>query len=402
MKNELISVIVPIYNSEQYLEECIDSIINQTYKNLEIILVDDGSTDSSGRICDEFARKDNRVRVIHKENGGLQEARSVGINAAKGAFIGFVDSDDWIDADMYESFYKNIGLSDLVTSGLWRYDISGARNKVVDPLAAGVYDGQSEYFCENLIIFKGDTEGSMFGCILNNVQNKLFKASIIKDCYASVNVNINYAEDLLLTRVYALRCKEIIVTHDCYYHYRYTPSSMCYRKNLNYLSEMNRFYKALDSAIMGHDFEGTLRDQLNRLLLYFVYTYTSSMMQMGTELYYPQYVFPDNSLLNGKNVVLFGSGKVGRSYFRDWKYNGSIQVVQWIDSEPPVDGILGQKVYKAEKIIQDGFDYVVCAVLDQERAEGMKQQLISYGIREDVILWGKPNNIFREFCLVRW
>ena len=363
MKDEFISIIVPIYNSEQYLEKCINSIVNQTYKKLEIILVDDGSTDSSGKICDEYAQNDNRIRVIHKKNGGLQEARSVGITAAKGVFIGFVDSDDWVDADMYESLYRSIGLADLATSGLWHYDISGARNKVVDALEAGIYDGQSEYFCENL--------------------------------------NIKYAEDLLLTIAYALRCKKIVVTHDCYYHYRYTPSSMCRSKNLNYLEEMNRFYRVLDRAIMEHVFEKTLRDQLNRLLLYFVYTYTSSMMQMGAELYYPQYVFPQNKLLAGKRVVLFGSGKVGKSYYRNWKYNDSIQVVQWIDSAPLAENFLGKKVDKAEEIIQDGYDYVVCAVLDQERAEGMKKQLISYGIREDVILWEKPNNIFREFCLVR-
>ncbi len=401
MKNELISIIVPIYNSEQYLEECIDSIISQTYRNLEIILVDDGSTDSSGKICDEYIQKDYRIRVIHKKNGGSQEARSTGIAMAKGDFIGFVDSDDWIDADMYENLYRNIGSSDLVTSGLWHYDISGARNKIVDAFEAGIYDGQSKYVCENLIVFAGNTEGGMFGGILNNVCNKLFKASIIKKCYELVNVNINYGEDLLFTMVYALRCKKIVVTHECYYHYRYNSSSMWHKKNLDYLSEMNRFYKVLDREIMGHIFEKTLRDQLNRLLLYFVYTYTSSIMQMGAELYYPQYVFPKNRLLNEKNVVLFGSGKVGKSYYRDWKYRASIHVVQWIDSTPPVDEILGQKVHKTEEIVQDGYDYVVCAVLDQERAEGMKKQLISYGIKEDVILWEKPDNIFREFCLVR-
>jgi len=401
LKNELISIIVPIYNSEQYLEECIDSIISQTYRNLEIILVDDGSTDSSGEICDEYIQKDYRIRVIHKENGGSQEARSAGVAMAKGTFIGFVDSDDWIDADMYENLYKNIGSFDLATSGLWHYDISGARNKIVDAFEAGIYDGQSKYVCENLIVFAGDTEGGMFGGILNSVHNKLFKASIIKKCYELVNVNINYGEDLLFTIVYALRCKKIVVTHECYYHYRYNSSSMWHKKNLDYLSEMNRFYKVLDREIMGHIFEKTLRDQLNRLLLYFVYTYTSSIMQMGTELYYPQYVFPKNHLINEKNIVLFGSGKVGKSYYRDWEYRDSIHVVQWIDSTPPVNEILGQKVYKTEEVVQDGYDYVVCAVLDQERAEGMKKQLISYGIKEDVILWEKPNNIFREFFLVR-
>ena len=106
--NELISVIVPIYNVDKYLERCIDSIINQTYKNLEIILVDDGSTDDCPRICDEYQKKDSRIKVIHKENGGLSDTRNKGIDIAKGKYYGFIDSDDYIDADMYAILYKNI------------------------------------------------------------------------------------------------------------------------------------------------------------------------------------------------------------------------------------------------------------------------------------------------------
>lgn len=98
MENDLISVIVPIYNVEKYLQECLDSIINQTYKNLEIILVDDGSTDNSGIICNEYAKKDNRIKVIHKKNGGLSSARNAGMDECSvGGYITFVDSDDWLN-----------------------------------------------------------------------------------------------------------------------------------------------------------------------------------------------------------------------------------------------------------------------------------------------------------------
>lgn len=98
----LISVIVPVYNVEKYLEGCINSLVSQTYKNLEIILVDDGSTDESGLICDKFAKNDCRIKVIHKENGGVSSARNTGIDVASGDYIGFVDSDDYIAEDMYE------------------------------------------------------------------------------------------------------------------------------------------------------------------------------------------------------------------------------------------------------------------------------------------------------------
>ena len=100
--DELISVIIPVYNVESYLERCINSVINQTYTNLQIILVDDGSTDNSGSLCDSFATKDIRILVIHKVNGGLSSARNAGIKIAEGNLIGFIDSDDWITIDMYE------------------------------------------------------------------------------------------------------------------------------------------------------------------------------------------------------------------------------------------------------------------------------------------------------------
>ncbi len=108
MKKDLISVIVPIYNVEQYLDKCVESIVNQTYKNLEVILVDDGSTDDSGQKCDNWAEKDTRVKVIHKANGGLSDARNVGIKEASGNLIGFVDGDDYIEKQMYERLQQNL------------------------------------------------------------------------------------------------------------------------------------------------------------------------------------------------------------------------------------------------------------------------------------------------------
>ena len=106
LKQGLISVIVPVYNVEQYLDRCVCSILNQTYQNLEIILVDDGATDSSGRMCDEYAKRDERIKVVHKQNGGLSDARNAGLAAATGEYIGYVDSDDWIEPDMYEKMYE--------------------------------------------------------------------------------------------------------------------------------------------------------------------------------------------------------------------------------------------------------------------------------------------------------
>ena len=103
--NELVSVIIPVYNVESFLECCVDSVLNQTYKTLQIILVDDGSTDSSSQLCNEYQKRDLRVEVIHKKNGGLSDARNVGIKAARGRYLTFIDSDDFIFPDMIEKLY---------------------------------------------------------------------------------------------------------------------------------------------------------------------------------------------------------------------------------------------------------------------------------------------------------
>ena len=102
MPQPLLSVIVPVYNAEKYLDRCVRSIVNQTYKNLEIILINDGSTDRSGAMCDEWADADARIQVVHSENHGVSHARNMGLDLARGDWITFVDNDDWIEPDMYE------------------------------------------------------------------------------------------------------------------------------------------------------------------------------------------------------------------------------------------------------------------------------------------------------------
>lgn len=128
-KNDLISVIVPIYNVEKHLKKCVDSIINQTYKNLEIILVDDGSPDNCGKICDEYAKEDLRIRVIHKENGGLSSARNIGIRMSLGSYLMFVDSDDYIEINMVEFLYNAIASKGVNMSVCKYREISGAYKK---------------------------------------------------------------------------------------------------------------------------------------------------------------------------------------------------------------------------------------------------------------------------------
>ena len=186
----MLSVIVPIYNVEQYLPRCIESILNQKYESLEIILVDDGSTDRCPQICDQYAQIDRRIQVIHTKNKGLVKARKTGLERASGKFICFVDDDDWIDSRMYLELIDALKESeaDFVDSGFF-YDMCG--DYVIEERRKGTYGLDS--FCKHKI-FSSLIGIDDFIKITPSIWSKVFKAEIIKNAYRKVPVPTVYGE----------------------------------------------------------------------------------------------------------------------------------------------------------------------------------------------------------------
>lgn len=168
-----ISVIVPVYNVAPYLKKCVDSIINQTFTDIEIILVDDGSTDESGTICDQYAQKDSRVKVIHKPNGGLSDARNSGLEVCSGEYIGFVDSDDWISPDMYETLIHFAVKEDLDVAMCGVLDIWPDRIEGTPPFKSVILTDVNDIISEILVNEHGGT------CI--PVWNRIYRSRIFKD-----------------------------------------------------------------------------------------------------------------------------------------------------------------------------------------------------------------------------
>lgn len=216
-ETELISIIVPVYNVERYLEKCIDSIIDQTYKNLEIILVDDGSTDKSGEICDLYAKKDNRVRVFHKRNGGLASARNKGLEVAGGKYIGFVDSDDYIASDMYESLHRYMREDvDVVSCGIIRIDRSGHKTQTCCAKEMVCFDNMQslrELLCRHYLEFSA--------C------DKLFKRDVIGEIRFP---NRRVCEDFPFTWSVVKGCNKIINIGESKYYYIYRENSISRKK----------------------------------------------------------------------------------------------------------------------------------------------------------------------------
>lgn len=206
MEANKISVIIPVYKVEEYLPRCLDSIISQTYNNLEIILVDDGSPDSCGKICDEYAERDERIRVIHKENGGVAKARNTGLDAATGDYVGFVDSDDWIENDMYELLMKN-ALSynaDISACGECIYE----DGKVISEEVSGEI-----VLRDNIETRKSTVVGGSMGLIWN----KIYRKSVVENVRFSPEYGCS--EDLMFVYETVKNTQSMVLEKTAKYNY---------------------------------------------------------------------------------------------------------------------------------------------------------------------------------------
>lgn len=203
---EMISVIVPAYNVKLYLERCMDSIIHQTYRALEIILVDDGSTDGTGKLCDEIAQTDSRILVIHKENGGLADARNAGLDIASGTFVSFIDSDDYIEANMYESMIaemRDTSVS-IVEAGMIVTDTEG--NDSLQVSDRRLYLTREEALL-NLLAY---------GILLSSNANKLFRISLFDKL--RYKKGIHYEDTEIIPKLIH-ECDHVVILNQAFYHY---------------------------------------------------------------------------------------------------------------------------------------------------------------------------------------
>ena len=212
----LISVIVPVYNVDRYLVRCVDSIINQTYKNLEIILVDDGSTDKSPQICDSYLQKDTRIRVVHKQNGGLSSARNAGLDTATGEYIAFVDSDDYILPEMYEVLFRLIdeNNADMAVSSYQKVDEAGI------PLQSKNTNGKDEVLSGDEVLSIGMKDIDMMAC------SKLYKSSIFDDIDDIRFPEGRLHEDEFTTHHILSKCSRIVSTSARMYMYTQRAGSI--------------------------------------------------------------------------------------------------------------------------------------------------------------------------------
>lgn len=238
-----ISVIVPVYRAEDFLRKCTDSILHQTFSDLELILVEDGSPDDSGRLCDAISQADPRVKVIHKENGGVSSARNVGIAQAQGTYLAFADADDWLPPDALEAMHTALVRAGADSAGgaHWRVEVDGRQEREPGAMPPGVY-GPAEIRTGIVDRLLGERMGKP-GEVLNGfVWRFLFSRAIIRD--HGMAFDGIYLEDELFLLEYFCYAKKLVMLEQPVYHYLQNPASVTRRYLPDYMQTFQNFMKA--------------------------------------------------------------------------------------------------------------------------------------------------------------
>ena len=266
--NEKISVIVPIYKVEQVLKRCVDSILSQTYENLEIILVDDGSPDQCPAICDAYARQDARIKVVHKKNGGLTSAWKEGVRHAEGEWLGFVDSDDWIEPNIYEPLKAQ--QADMSMAGLvFDYeDPNYPPRKEGNRLTKEYYSAKEWQELFPVLI----NDGSFIGRTIQPSRvTKLFRRELVEQNLDLWDDRVTVGEDLQMVFAAAIDAKGVCVVPDYYpYHYWYNTASMTGQYDARYLEKIKLLrerMEAISDAKKGYDFRPQIRNDFLSLAI---------------------------------------------------------------------------------------------------------------------------------------
>ena len=361
---DLISVIIPIYNVDAYLYQCISSVVHQTYKSLEIILVDDGSTDNAVEICEFFRKSDPRIRVIAKPNGGLVSARKAGLNASTGNYVFYVDGDDWIDPSCIEQYHR-VAKKDGAEIVIGDYSREFLGNFVVmrNTLKPGFYGRQA---IEQSILPTMIYDGNFFNQGLKTYSwGKLYMRETVAELQNNVPNEVMIAEDAALVYPAIYKAGSVSLTNIVGCNYRQRPNSMLKSTNFD-LAEQKRIASAF--AYMSSVFGGRTAGYglLNQLQAYFAAT---TIIRFGGFLYddttYGQYnLF--GGLPQGSRLALYNSGSFGQHVYRSLKARSCYQLAGWFDKDFQESRLLKMPVDNPEDMDACEFDYLIVPALDSQ------------------------------------
>lgn len=380
-RNPLISVIVPIYGIDRYVGTCIESLMEQIYRNIEIILVDDGSQDRCPEICDLYATKDSRITVIHKTNGGLVSARKAGLEASHGEYVGYVDGDDWVEPGFYQALAKTAIEydSDIVVAGMSR-DLFSVSSKITSKIPAGHYEGSRlKKLKRNMLTFE---RFSRIG-ISTYVWNKLFKRDKLFNFQMAVDNGVSIGEDAAVTYPYLMSCEKVSIIENCEYHYRQREDSML-KKATAYNREavgLKKLYEQLMEAAKGCDSAFRYQEQIRDFVLGICIMRSGGVIREIKDEFSPY-----DGEFYGKNIVVYSAGTFGQQLMRRIEENQYCNVVGWVDVDYKEYRRCCLDVDPVESIDFMKYDYVLVATVDGVMADTIRSKLVWRGVDSKRIL----------------
>ena len=379
-----IGVVVTVFNQEKYIRNCLDSILKQTYKEIELVVVDDGSTDTSGAICDRAAEEDSRVTVLHQKNQGPIMARLHGVELVTAEHVTFVDGDDWLDETLYQDIVEKdvLGRTDIVAYGMIRY--RGEQDMYREPciFEEGIYNKEE---INSKIIPKlfWDFDRCTYGLDPSLCSKFFHRGQLEKHLRNICTLNIHYGEDIALLYPLFLECGSITVISKCYYYHRIRKNNILplYYKDEQYYHKLYILYRHLFDAFSSSGFRELLLKQLD---YFYMYSIRLGKIKYGDLVFEERYMFPFDKIDKNDRLVIYGAGQVGQTFYSQLKRSRYCDVAGWVDRDYQL--YQREEIQGIESIRDMEYDYILVAVYGKEVAVGIKRNLIGMGICADKII----------------
>lgn len=356
----MVSIIVPVYNVEKYLRQCLDSICGQTYRNIEVILVDDGSTDGCYEICEEYKKKDLRVKVLHKMNAGAVRARKDGLEIASGQYIAYVDSDDWIEVDMIGKLRATMEReqTDVIMCGRYE-DTENSSREVYHGVEEGRYNKEEllEKVYPRMIVNGRFFEWGLFP----GMWDKLFRRECLEPFQMLVDDRLTMGDDAACVYPCLLNVNSIYILRECLYHYRQTPLSMV-KRTLDIQTEREKFrilYQSVYNILEQYKDFFDLREQWRKYLL-FLMVARADVLYEGIEKLDCLFPYPD--VRKGSRIVIYGAGTYGQRLYHYLKRTGFCTVAAMADRNYRELQKQGLPVISPDRIKDYEYDSIVIAI----------------------------------------
>ena len=382
---DLISIIVPIYNAEKYLAKCIESVISQTYCLWELLLIDDGSTDSSYEICKNYSKKDSRIKYIHTENLGRVHARKTGMQNASGSVIAFLDSDDWMDKMALEEMYAQMQetSADCVIAGYVETSSQGEK-VILNNMPKGLYKDQKlqQDFIPAMLCF---TDFFELG-IQPFLWNKLYKREIIEQFIIELDERIVVGEDVVCVFPALLRAVTISVMDKAYYHYCiHNDSTMrTYRTEEEEIENVRLQYGALKTVFLSGNYGEYLMPQLKKYILHHIMVRALSYFAHNHSNY-RHLVF--GCIPIGSQIIIYGAGAFGNAVFHYLRESGENRISAWCDRDYLKYQAMNYPVIAVEEALKQKYDYIYVAVMSRTSVDRIKDFLINSNVEPGKIVW---------------